>query len=231
MVNEFEGELVTDRASPDLGKNRKNGWKDLGLPRGPNLNRRVCPAGIADLLAPCKCPLHRHRLAADQESMGRQEMKMKGRRKTPNPFGAFRKRTITAREFTRALASIAADVPTLYRVWIKHELDPGFREELMLAVSRVNDCKYCSWAHYEWANLEGIPEEDLAQVEQMDPDHFDRKKWLAISYVRELVAVRFGPVSRGPDAADAGALHRSGNQGNYSRIQSDGRRQSGREHL
>ena len=119
---------------------------------------------------------------------------MKG--KTANPFGAFRKRTITALEFTRALASIAADVPTLYRVWIKHELDPGFREELMLAVSRVNDCKYCSWAHYEWANLEGIPEEELAQVEQIDPDHFDRKKWLALSYVRELVAVRFGPVSQ-----------------------------------
>ena len=156
---------------------------------------------------------------------------MKGRRKTAKPFGPFRKRTITAREFIRALASIAADAPTLYRVWIKHELNPGFREELMLAVSRVNDCKYCSWAHYEWANLEGIPEKELAQVEQIDPDHFDRKKWLAISYVRELVAVRFGAVSSGPDAADAGALHRSGNQGNHSRVQSDGRRQSGREHL
>jgi AhpD family alkylhydroperoxidase len=128
--------------------------------------------------------------------MGRQETTMKGRRKTPNPFGAFRKRTITAPEFIRALASIAADAPTLYRVWIKHELNPGFREELMLAVSRVNDCKYCSWAHYEWANLEGIPEEELAQVEQIDPDNFDRKKWLAISYVRELVAVRFGAVSQ-----------------------------------
>ena len=155
---------------------------------------------------------------------------MKGRKKTANPFGAFRKRTITALEFIRALASIVADVPTLYRVWIKHELDPGFREELMLAVSRVNDCKYCSWAHYEWANLEGIPEEELAQVEQIDPDHFDRKKWLALSYVRDWSPSASARVS-GPDAADAGALHRSGNQGNHSRVQNDGRRQSGCEHL
>jgi rhodanese-related sulfurtransferase len=38
IVNGFEGELVTDRASPDFGKSRKNGWKDLGLPWGRNLN-------------------------------------------------------------------------------------------------------------------------------------------------------------------------------------------------
>ena len=86
-----------------------------------------------------------------------------------SPFGGFRKRTITAREFARAMASIAAQAPTVYRVWIKRELDPGLREELMFAVSKVNDCRYCSWAHHEWASVDGISEEELAQIEQMDP--------------------------------------------------------------
>jgi AhpD family alkylhydroperoxidase len=115
--------------------------------------------------------------------------------KPAGPFGGFRKRTITAWDFARAMASIAADAPTLYHVWIRHDLNPGFREELMLAVSKVNDCRYCSWAHHEWATIDGIPEEELAHIEQMDPAHFDRKKWLALSFVRELVAVRFGAVS------------------------------------
>ena len=115
--------------------------------------------------------------------------------KPASRFGGFRKRTITAWEFTRAMASIAANAPTLYRVWIRRELDPGFREELMFAVSKLNDCRYCSWAHHEWASIDGIPEEELAHIEQMDPTHFDRRKWLAISFVRELVEARFGAMS------------------------------------
>ena len=103
------------------------------------------------------------------------------------------------------MASIAAQAPAVYRVWIKRELNPGLREELMFAVSKVNDCRYCSWAHHEWASVDGISEEELAQIEQMDPTQFDRKKWLAISFARELVAARFGPVSEEPDAARCSA--------------------------
>ena len=115
--------------------------------------------------------------------------------KPAGAFTAFRKRTITAKEFAIALGAIAAQTPTFYKVWVRHELDPAFREELMLAVAKLNECKYCSWAHHEWATIDGVPQEELAQIEQMDPVSFDRKKWLAISYVRELVSARFGPVS------------------------------------
>jgi AhpD family alkylhydroperoxidase len=112
-----------------------------------------------------------------------------------SPFGGFRKKTMTAKEFLRSTASLVPDAGALYRVWGKRELDPGFREELMLAVSKLNDCRYCSWGHYEWAHIAGVSEEELAQIEQMDPTDFDRRKWLAISYVRALVSANFGEVS------------------------------------
>lgn len=38
IVNGAEGEMVADRASPDFGKSKNNGWKGLGLPWGRNLN-------------------------------------------------------------------------------------------------------------------------------------------------------------------------------------------------
>ena len=38
IVNGFEGELVTDRASADFGKSKPNGWKAVGLPWGRNIN-------------------------------------------------------------------------------------------------------------------------------------------------------------------------------------------------
>jgi AhpD family alkylhydroperoxidase len=117
-------------------------------------------------------------------------------KKPVSPFGGYKKRTMTAKELVLGAASLVPDAGTVYRVWVKHEIDAGFREELMLAVSKLNDCRYCSWGHHEWAHIVGIPEEELAHIEQMDPSNFDRKKWLAISFVRELVTARFGRVSK-----------------------------------
>jgi len=113
--------------------------------------------------------------------------KARRRRQPSSPFGGFRKRTMTAPQLASSMASLAPQIGTFYRVWVKHEIDPGFREELMLAVSKLNDCRYCTWGHQEWAHLNGVSNEELAQVEQLDPKGFDRRKWLAISYVRALV--------------------------------------------
>jgi len=119
-----------------------------------------------------------------------------GTSKPRGTFGGYRKRTITAREFIGSLFSLAGEAPTIYEIWGKHELDPGFREELMLAVAKLNDCRYCSWGHHEWAHIAGIPEEELAHIEQMDPEGFDRRKWVVLSYVRAFVSGKFGSVPR-----------------------------------
>jgi AhpD family alkylhydroperoxidase len=110
-------------------------------------------------------------------------------------FGGYRKRTTTAREFAGSIHALLPQANEIYRIWGKHEMDPGFREELMLAVAKLNDCRYCTWGHHEWAQLSGIPEEELAHIENMDPRGFDRSKWVAISYVRALVSANFGEVS------------------------------------
>ena len=112
------------------------------------------------------------------------------------PANPFRKRTITPLEFVSEVAAIAAEASTFNRVWVKRELDPRFRETLMLAVARLNDSKYCSWAHHEWASIEGVSEKELAHIEQMNPAQFDRKTWLALSFVCQLVTTRFGPVPK-----------------------------------
>jgi AhpD family alkylhydroperoxidase len=132
----------------------------------------------------------------DPKMKSQNERGQAAKRKSAGPLGAFRKRTTTPLEFLGSVAQIATEALTFYKVWVRHELDPGFRETLMLAVARLNDSRYCSWAHHEWAIIEGVSEEDLAHIERMDPAHLDRKTWLAISFVRELVAADFGPVSK-----------------------------------
>ena len=118
--------------------------------------------------------------------------KVRRRRKPPaSPFGGFKKRTITAAELAGRMGSLVPELGMMYRVWLKQEVDPGFREELMLAVSRLNGCRFCSWGHHEWAQISGVPDEELARLEQLDPSGFDRRKWIAISYVRALVKEDF----------------------------------------
>ncbi len=114
------------------------------------------------------------------------------RKKEPrSAFGGFKKRTITATQLAGRLASLLPELGAMYRVWLKGEVDAGFREELMLAVSQLNGCIYCSWGHYEWAQISGVSNEELARLEQLDPTGFDRRKWVAISYVRALVKENF----------------------------------------
>ena len=116
-------------------------------------------------------------------------------KKPQRAFGGYRKRTITARQFVASMVALAPEACSIYQVWAKHDLDPSFRAELMFAGSLLNDCRYCTWGHHEWANTLGVSDEELAHIEQMDPSGFDRRKWIAISYVRALVSADFAEVA------------------------------------
>jgi AhpD family alkylhydroperoxidase len=43
-------------------------------------------------------------------------------------------------------------------------LDPAFRERLMLAVTAVNGCRYCSYAHARQALVEGIDQDEIESI-------------------------------------------------------------------
>ena len=47
--------------------------------------------------------------------------------------------------------SLVGDVPTVYGIWGKHELDPGFREELMLVTehSKADTKEHFKTGHYQ----------------------------------------------------------------------------------
>jgi len=45
-------------------------------------------------------------------------------------------------------------------------IPPPFRERLMLAVTEVNGCRYCSWAHTKMALQTGLEESEIKQLLQ-----------------------------------------------------------------
>ena len=70
----------------------------------------------------------------------------------------------------------------------------------MVSVAAANSCRQCSYAHREWALIEGLPADELAALEGRDPESFDERKWAAIAWVHALAASDFTDV---PEAIDA----------------------------
>ncbi len=115
-------------------------------------------------------------------------------RKDPAYFGVFRKRTYRLFEFVRGLRGIWSDRREIRAIWTKGRMHPALREKIMVAVAEVNGCRFCSFAHREWALDVGVSDVELAQLEGMRPEDFDRNTWLAIVYARTLAVEDFGPI-------------------------------------
>jgi AhpD family alkylhydroperoxidase len=96
-----------------------------------------------------------------------------------------------------ALLRRASDIKA---IWFDRRLDPAFREELMVSVAAANSCRQCSYAHREWALIEGLPPDELAALEGRDAESFDERTWAAVAWVHALAADDFTDV---PEAIDA----------------------------
>lgn len=95
----------------------------------------------------------------------------------------FRKRTFTLPLLGRSLAAAGISLPTLTHALLRPSLSPALREEIMLAVTSVNDCRYCSWVHTGLALENGVDMDSLGMLLGRD---------LISVNEREAVAILFG---------------------------------------
>ena len=80
------------------------------------------------------------------------------------PSGApFRKRTFSLALYVRSLTAVMNASPVLVRALISPRISRALREQVMLAVTEVNDCRYCHWGHTALALRNGV---DLAALRQ-----------------------------------------------------------------
>jgi AhpD family alkylhydroperoxidase len=94
-------------------------------------------------------------------------------------------------------------------IWFGHRLDPAFREEIMVAVAAADNCRQCSYAHREWALAEGLPEAELAALEGLQVEFFDKRKWTAIVWAQAFASSDFTDV---PDAIETSFRREFGSQ-------------------
>ncbi len=71
----------------------------------------------------------------------------------------------------------------------------------MVAVSRVNSCRGCVFAHEHWASRVGVAPEDLQAIGSGEFENFDDRNRAAVAYAAALAEAHFRP----PLAADLSA--------------------------
>jgi AhpD family alkylhydroperoxidase len=89
----------------------------------------------------------------------------------------------------------------LANAYLRGGLDPALRERVMVAVSRVNACRGCTFVHERWARRAGVTSDDLQAIGLGDLGALDARDRAAVAYAAALAEGRF----RGPIATDLAA--------------------------
>jgi len=76
----------------------------------------------------------------------------------------FTKRTFTLPLLAESAGAAALHLPVLVRAMVRPRLPVALREEIMLAVTRVNDCRYCAWVHTGLALANGVDMQELQEL-------------------------------------------------------------------
>lgn len=116
----------------------------------------------------------------------------------------FSKRTFDLPLLARSALDAARYAPTLLQALVNPATSPALREKVMLAVTAVNDCRYCSWVHTGLALENGVDLDALQQV--LDAGSFgeiDQREAAAILYGKH-----FADTLRAPSAEAERALAR-----------------------
>jgi AhpD family alkylhydroperoxidase len=98
--------------------------------------------------------------------------------------GSFQKRTLSRRTFVTGLGEIISSVSDL-RIFRKLPAIQGsFSEKIMLAVTQVNDCRYCSYVHTRKALNAGVSEAEVRSLLEGGLEHSPSDQLIALAFAQ-----------------------------------------------
>ena len=108
----------------------------------------------------------------------------------------FHKRIFSAETFLRDVGYLLVRSPRIIGALRNPEIGSALREKLMLVITAVNECGYCSWFHAKQAVASGIPEAEVMDLLKL--------QFVASASAFELTALlyaqHFAETNRRPDA-------------------------------
>jgi AhpD family alkylhydroperoxidase len=113
-------------------------------------------------------------------------------------------RTFTSpSEALSGIVGVLRSARPLAAVYLRGRLDPKLRERVMVAVSRVNACRGCTFVHERWASQSGVTSDELAAIGLDDIASLDDRSRAAVLYATARAESRFSAPVPADVAAEA----------------------------
>ena len=89
-------------------------------------------------------------------------------RDTGDAAAEFQKKTFTIRSLPIGIGRFIHNIPRLIRAKRADRVSDQFEEKIMLAVTAVNECQYCTRYHTDLAHETGMDQETITQILEND---------------------------------------------------------------
>ncbi len=96
----------------------------------------------------------------------------------------FHKRFFTLTTFAAGVRDLFAHLDDLHCAMAQHHVSRPLAEKLMMAVTRVNGCRYCSYAHTRLALQAGVSESELHDLLAGEFDHLPPNERMALLFAQ-----------------------------------------------
>lgn len=132
-------------------------------------------AAVAGRILPCRCTVPEDVLYTPVMKQGRLRI-----------FASFG-------EFIFLFFKTFGRMTALRNVPRKEKISPRFRTMLMLAVSQVNQCAYCSYLHARRALEEGIAQEEITAIVENVGRRVDRSEAAGVLFAQQMAETKGNP--------------------------------------
>lgn len=99
-------------------------------------------------------------------------------------MNGFKKRFYTPRTFLHDLRAVLAGLPSFKDTVRSGRVSRAFAEKIMLAVTRVNGCRYCAYGHTRMALKEGVSPEEIASIMAAELGGFSEEEAVALAFAQ-----------------------------------------------
>lgn len=108
---------------------------------------------------------------------------------------AFSKRIYTVSAFRRDVEELVANMDEFRAARRAGRISPAFAERIMLTVTAVNGCRYCSYAHTRMALEAGVPPEHIQNIAEGKLGELPPEEAVALVFAQHYAESRGSPDS------------------------------------
>jgi AhpD family alkylhydroperoxidase len=101
---------------------------------------------------------------------------------------SFNKRIFTLATFAASARDLFAHLDDLQTAFTRHLISRVFSEKIMLAVTQVNGCRYCSYVHVGMALQAGVSEVELRDLLAGEFKHVPENELVAVMFAQHYAA-------------------------------------------